>query len=609
MGGDKVVTSSQDWRGQLCLFLGNTQASAPAFRSPWQDWLEQVEIVYLTDLNSWRMAVEEACKVEVCGWDTETTGIDPVCSQLRLIQIAVPIYPEGKKRVAADDGRTPEPGSSAKAYVLDLYALSEEARKEALELLADLVADPAVIKVGHNLAFDLAFLRAALGRRIACERIFDTMLASQLCTAGDFVPGGRWEKWVRENGYRFAINDHGQELKTKLLDSHNHFIEFDCDHGKEIKPYYPTHSLQQVAHRHMEVWLDKQFQVSDWSGELSGEQLRYAGWDAAVVLPLYEILAKLLGLNQLVSVAKIEFGCLPAAVEVKLAGMPFDAARAKELLTVARAEQARCHGELKVLADKAGFVPRPKKGKKVSVFFNPDSGVDCLDLLKLLVQREGLLTERGNMGGDVKEEFIVGGEVFEADTRDETLTRLIARLPEENPLRQFAESLRAYRAAKKKADFLEKWLQLLHPKTERLHPDLRQINPQGVGRFSARNPNLQQAPKGSEIRELFKAPDGCRLVVADYSAIEMRIMAQLSRDVNLRRAFLEGVDVHTYTAAKMAGKPLEEVTKEERQAAKAFNFGLIYGMQGETLRQYAETSYGVKMTLSYAPACGLWAED
>ncbi len=580
---------------QQSLFPPEPGAAPGAFRSPWEDWLDAAEVARVPDLAAWRAALEEARAAGACALDTETTGLDPLQNRVRLIQLAVPLYPEGKKRLVADDWVSPESGGGARVYVLDLFALPREGdRREALEAVAGLVADPGVLKVGHNLKFDLVFLRAGLGgRRIPMERLFDTMLASQLVTAGDFVPGGQWEKWCAERGLRPARNDRGQELKATRVDAHGHLVEFEHDNQKEIKPFYPTHSLQQVAHRHLEVWLPKDLQASDWRGELSEGQVRYAARDAAVLLPLYEVLARLLVLNRLVEVAKIEFACLPAVVEIELSGMPFDAPRARELLAAAREEAARHRGELEALAAGAGFVPRPKKGKRIVAGLNPDSSQDVLDCLRLLAEGEGLLA------GD---RLSVGGEEFDLESRDETLSRLASRLPEGSPLRRFAEALRAYRAAKKRADFLQKWLELLHPATNRLHPDLRQINPQGVGRFSASNPNLQQCPRGSDIRQLFRASEGKKLVVADYSAIEMRIMAQLSGDKTMREAFLEDVDIHRFTAGRMAGKAPEDVTKEERQAAKAFNFGLIYGMQGITLQLYAETSYNVKMTLGEAEA-------
>ena len=128
---------------------------------------------------------------------------------------------------------------------------------------------------------------------------------------------------------------------------------------------------------------------------------------------------------------------------------------------------------------------------------------------------------------------------------------------------------------------------------------MRQINPQGVGRFSLYEPNIQQAPRG-EIRSLFKVKAGRKIIVTDYSGIEMRIMAQLTADHYLLTAFKGDTDIHKYTASFINEKPEEEVTREERQAAKAFNFGLIYGMQASTLKTYAETNYDVKMTIEEA---------
>ncbi|MBC7104310.1 MAG: hypothetical protein H5T97_00045, partial [Firmicutes bacterium] len=275
-------------------------------------------------------------------------------------------------------------------------------------------------------------------------------------------------------------------------------------------------------------------------------------------------------------------------------GRPADAARGRELLGAAVAEAERRREALAFLAQGAGFRPKPKKaakGKKAPAGLNPDSAPDLAECLRVLAEGEGLLTDG---------KLTAGGEEFNLSTQDETLTRLTARLPEGSTVRRFAEELKAYRAAKKRADFLEDWLSKLHPVTDRLHPSLRQLNPNGVGRFSAKDPNLQQCPRGSDIRSLFRAPAGRKLVAADYSNIEMRIMAQLSGDRNLTVAFLEEADVHRRTAAKVAGKPEDQVTKEERQAAKPANFGGIYGIRPPSLRAKAEQDYGIRLTLEDA---------
>jgi DNA polymerase-1 len=103
-----------------------------------------------------------------------------------------------------------------------------------------------------------------------------------------------------------------------------------------------------------------------------------------------------------------------------------------------------------------------------------------------------------------------------------------------------------------------------------------------TGRLSSSEPNLQnipiRTPAGRRIRQAFIAEQGCRLLAADYSQIELRIMAHLSGDQSLLAAFAQGLDVHRATAAEVFGMNLESVTPDQRRAAKAINFGLIYGM-------------------------------
>src|SRR5690606_39120544 len=103
-----------------------------------------------------------------------------------------------------------------------------------------------------------------------------------------------------------------------------------------------------------------------------------------------------------------------------------------------------------------------------------------------------------------------------------------------------------------------------------------------TGRLSSSDPNLQNIPirteEGRRIRQAFVARPGYRILAADYSQIELRIMAHLSQDPGLLRAFAEGLDIHQATAAEVFGVPLDQVTSEQRRNAKAINFGLIYGM-------------------------------
>ncbi|MCW0400265.1 DNA polymerase I [Xanthomonas sacchari] len=135
--------------------------------------------------------------------------------------------------------------------------------------------------------------------------------------------------------------------------------------------------------------------------------------------------------------------------------------------------------------------------------------------------------------------------------------------------------------AKLRSTYTDKLPEMVNPDTGRVHTSYHQAGA-ATGRLSSSDPNLQNIPirtdDGRRIRRAFVAPPGRKLIACDYSQIELRIMAHLSEDPGLLRAFGSGVDVHRATAAEVFGRKLEEVTGNERRAAKAINFGLMYGM-------------------------------
>ncbi len=139
-----------------------------------------------------------------------------------------------------------------------------------------------------------------------------------------------------------------------------------------------------------------------------------------------------------------------------------------------------------------------------------------------------------------------------------------------------------YRGLKKLlGTYVDALPQLINPRTGRIHTSFNQAVT-ATGRLSSSNPNLQNIPvrddDGKEIRKAFIPDDGCRFFSADYSQIELRIMAHLSQDPNMIEAFTEGHDIHAATAAKIYHVPLEEVTPDMRRKAKTANFGIIYGI-------------------------------
>jgi DNA polymerase-1 len=135
--------------------------------------------------------------------------------------------------------------------------------------------------------------------------------------------------------------------------------------------------------------------------------------------------------------------------------------------------------------------------------------------------------------------------------------------------------------SKLKSTYTDKLPQQINPRTGRIHTSYHQAVT-ATGRLSSSDPNLQNIPirtaEGRRIRQAFVAPEGYRLVAADYSQIELRIMAHLAQDESLLHAFQNDLDIHRATAAEVMGVALDEVSTEQRRRAKAINFGLIYGM-------------------------------
>ena len=156
---------------------------------------------------------------------------------------------------------------------------------------------------------------------------------------------------------------------------------------------------------------------------------------------------------------------------------------------------------------------------------------------------------------------------------------VLQKLAEDYPL---PARILDYRSlAKLMSTYIEKLPRMADPQTGRVHTNFSQATAV-TGRLASSDPNLQNIPvrteEGRRIREAFIPADGCKLLSADYSQIELRIMAHIAEDENLLAAFRDGKDVHQATAAEIFGIPLDEVNSEQRRYAKVINFGLIYGM-------------------------------
>jgi DNA polymerase I len=391
--------------------------------------------------------------------------------------------------------------------LIDLPAIPISDRTPLKRLL-----NGAALKLGHNLKFEWQFLTQA-GLELS-EPLFDTQLAYRTWTAG---------------------------LKLSL-------------------------SLQSLARKLLNVKLDKQLQRSDFSGELSPKQLRYAAIDAAILLDLYPILSNKLKRSKLLQVAQLEFQCIPATAQMELNGMLMDLSLWQTYGASLERQRDDALAQVKQLriAGKTQLSLLPELTDTI----NPNSHQQLLPALRAI-------------GAPIK------------STSQKDLVPLAKQFP-------VIQALLDYRKLSKITSTFNTSLPAhVHPITGRLHANWYQYGARS-GRFSCKNPPLQTIPRHKAARQCFVAPKGHQIIKADFSQIELRIVAKLSGDTRLNRAYRLGEDIHRLTASLVTGKPVESITEEDRRLAKAINFGLIYGMGAAKLQTYAEMKYGVIMTLEEA---------
>jgi DNA polymerase I-like protein with 3'-5' exonuclease and polymerase domains len=304
------------------------------------------------------------------------------------------------------------------------------------------------------------------------------------------------------------------------------------------------HSLHDVAQFFTGIELDKTQQVSDWgSTDLSNDQIEYAARDAAVMLPLRDQIAERLKVDGLEDVAALEFDCITPIAEMELNGFFIDEGRWRTQLEKTRGLQIKAADELQELLS-AGVA-------QATLFGRPEINLDS---------QQQVMAALVNLGIPVPE-----------TTRGWQLQPLAEEYP-------VIQKLLEYRSvAKAISSFGENILEFIQPATGRLHADFRQIGAP-TGRFSCSNPNLQQIPHDVAYRRCFRADRERSLIVADYSQIELRILAEFSEDKNFIEAFRSGADFHTTAASRMFGVKPENITSEQRSFAKRLNFGIVYGV-------------------------------
>lgn len=325
-------------------------------------------------------------------------------------------------------------------------------------------------------------------------------------------------------------------------------------------------SLAAVAEHYLGESLDKTEQTGDWGGSLSASQLEYAALDSGILLRLWECLGKQLQDNGLERVAQIEFACAPALAWTEYDGICLDLEQWEALCADIQEQYEKSLKALYAFSGEPVF-QLTLWGTQEAVDVNFDSNTYVLRLLR------------------------------ENGIRVPSTSRYSLAPYHNHPLVKALTDYRRY--AKLLSGFLHPLPAQIHPVTGRLHPRYGQIGAYS-GRMCCWGPNIQQIPRETRFRSCFIAPEGRKLVLADYSQIELRVAAQISGDVRMKGAYARGEDLHRLTASLISDTPSEQVSAAQRQAAKAVNFGLIFGMGAAGLQQYAAQSYGVDMTLEEA---------
>jgi DNA polymerase I len=306
------------------------------------------------------------------------------------------------------------------------------------------------------------------------------------------------------------------------------------------------HGLEAVAARYLGETIDKAERLSDWSGELSEAQLQYAALDASILLPLREKQIGRLKADALLRVAALEFDCVLPVAAIELSGIFLDQHRWREqLVNVERRRATLAHELQEMLSEESmqGSLFGPPTRDEI----NLDSHTQLTKALKRL------------------------GVPVPDSTRNWKLQPLAADYP-------VIAKLLDYRTVQKAlTSYGENILEEISPVTGRIHADFRQIGAP-TGRMACTNPNIQQVPHAVEYRRCFRAPEGRKLIISDYSQIELRILADFTGDQGFIDAFNSGADLHRVTAAQVFSVPLDQVTKVQRDFAKRLNFGVVYGI-------------------------------
>ena len=429
--------------------------------------------------------------------DTETTSLE--ISKAKLVGISLATKKGEACYIPLRHGEETKEST-------DLFSLSPTIQKEkqlpinfVLEKLLPLLKDNTLLKIGHNIKYDLHILAKEIGNTFDIQNIEDTMILSYVL-----------------NG---VLHGHGMdELADRYLNYTTIKYEDVCGTGKDKVTFD-------------KVPLDK--------------ALSYAAEDADITLRLYEILKPTLTDEKLKNIyEKIETPLIKILFEMEKEGIKIDALQLNNLKHIFSQEIQKLTAQIHSLAGEEFNINSP------------------MQLGQILFEKMGLPGGKKGAKGS-----------FSTDVK--VLETLAAEGHE------IAKTVLEYRSFSKLKNTYVDALLTLTDKETRVHTSFMQTVT-STGRLSSTDPNLQnipiKTPAGKEIRKAFIAKEGYKIVAADYSQIELRLLADVADIKNLKASFLNNEDIHARTASQIFNVPLNEVTSDLRRNAKAINFGIVYGM-------------------------------
>lgn len=350
-----------------------------------------------------------------------------------------------------------------------------------------------------------------------------------------------------------ALKHYKLELAGDLFDTMIAHYLIQPDMGHELN--YLSENLLAYKVISTEELIGKKGKNQKTFQDIEEEELKeFSAEKADVIGQLAELLRKNLKKNYLLDLYfEIEMPLISVLAEMEFKGVSVDQKYLQDYSKVLSEKLNRIEQEIYVLADEEFNISSPKQ-----------LGIILFDKLKITDKPPLTKTKQYKTGEEIISKFINEHEIVGKILDFRGLKKLISTYVDALPL-------------------------LVNKETNRIHTSFNQAVA-ATGRLSSTNPNLQNIPireaEGREVRKAFIASDQDHVFFsADYSQVELRLMAHLSQDPNMIEAFKSDLDIHTATAAKIFKKPIEEVTKEERSQAKSANFGIIYGISAFGLSQ------------------------